>query len=184
MTEDTFGDVIPLEGHVVQSSDGTWVPLFPGAEEVPVTFQNRDAYVRQAMRFRLTEFDAQMEAVRRGLAEIVPLPLLLLFSPSTLEHLVCGDPTIDISFLRAIVRYRDVEPTDTVIVWLWEVLEDFSGEERSQFLRFVSGRTRLPASTSDIAQRFQVCFRRAMCESLLLVGHFAHRSFCPFLSRR
>ena len=41
--------------------------------------------------------------------------------------------------------------------WLLSVKEEeFSNEERVLFMRFVSGRSRLPANTADISQRFQI----------------------------
>lgn len=43
-----------------------------------------------------------------------------------------------------------------MVVWLWEVLESFTPSERVLFVRFVSGRSRLPANLADLSQRFQV----------------------------
>ena len=53
-------------------------------------------------------------------------------------------------------RYREVEPSDPLVMWLWSVLESFTNEERILFMRFVSGRSRLPTNASDISQRFQI----------------------------
>lgn len=53
-------------------------------------------------------------------------------------------------------RYKDGNATDEVYVWLWQALEDFTNEERTLFLRFVSGRSRLPTNISEISQRFQL----------------------------
>ena len=49
-----------------------------------------------------------------------------------------------------------MEPTDPLVSWLWSTLESFSNEERVLFMRFVSGRSRLPTAASDISQRFQI----------------------------
>ena len=43
-----------------------------------------------------------------------------------------------------------------MIKWLWKTLEELNREERVLFLKFVSGRSRLPAVAADIPQRFQV----------------------------
>ena len=52
-------------------------------------------------------------------------------------------------------RYKDNTTEDQdVVQWLWQTLEDFSKEEKILFLRFVSGRSRLPHKISDIPQRF------------------------------
>ena len=45
---------------------------------------------------------------------------------------------------------------DKLIKWLWETLESFTDEERSLFLRFVSGRSRLPTKVTDMQQKFQI----------------------------
>ena len=53
-------------------------------------------------------------------------------------------------------RYRGIDENNKMIIWLWKVLETFTNDERIQFLRFVSGRTRMPANPADISQRFQI----------------------------
>jgi len=128
----------------------------PGGASAPLTFANRALYVEKALACRLHECDAQARAVRDGLSWIVPLPLLSLQTAEHLERLVCGAPVISIAALRKVARYRDVEPTSDLIMWFWAVLEGFGRAERSLFMRFVSGRSRLPANPADISQRFQV----------------------------
>ena len=53
-------------------------------------------------------------------------------------------------------RYKDGTGNDQIYHWLWQTLEDFSAEEKALFLRFVSGRSRLPSKVSEISQRFQI----------------------------
>ena len=53
-------------------------------------------------------------------------------------------------------RYREVDESNELIQWFWQVLESFSNDERILFMRFVSGRSRLPANPADISQRFQI----------------------------
>ena len=54
-------------------------------------------------------------------------------------------------------RYRDgIGENDQLVQWLWQTLTSFTNEERTLFLRFVSGRSRLPARVSEIPQRFQI----------------------------
>ena len=42
--------------------------------------ENRNEYVKLALNFRLHEFDAAVAAVRDGMARVVPVPLLSLFT--------------------------------------------------------------------------------------------------------
>jgi len=43
------------------------------------------------------------------------------------------------------VMLEEMRKDDQRIKYLWEVLGNFSNEDRSRFLRFVTGRRRLPA---------------------------------------
>jgi len=55
-----------------------------------------------------------------------------------------------------VCRYREIDESHHLIQWFWEILESFSNDERILFMRFVSGRSRLPMNPSDITQRFQI----------------------------
>jgi len=46
-----------------------------------------------------------------------------------------------------------VEATAPLVQWFWEVMDEFSNQERSLFLRFVWGRTRLPRTIADFRGR-------------------------------
>ncbi|CAB4063184.1 unnamed protein product [Lepeophtheirus salmonis] len=50
----------------------------------------------------------------------------------------------------------DMDPSNEVIVWLWEILEEFNNDLKILFLIFVSGRSRLPTHAFDVSQRFQI----------------------------
>ncbi|XP_073979432.1 probable E3 ubiquitin-protein ligase HERC1 isoform X3 [Rhodnius prolixus] len=156
VTKETFHEVIPLECFEGTSWTGKMVPIVPGGRSMPLTFENRHEYVEQAVNFRLHEMDLQINAVREGIAWIVPVPLLSLVTFSHLELLVCGLPHISIALLKKIVRYRDLEAGSPLIQWLWSTLESFTDAEKVLFMRFVSGRSRLPANIADVSQRFQV----------------------------
>ena len=90
------------------------------------------------------------------MAWIIPVPLLSLMTASHLEQLVCGLPQISVATLKKVVRYRDLDENDSLVIWLWNILESFTPNERILFVRFVSGRSRLPANLADLSQRFQV----------------------------
>ena len=51
---------------------------------------------------------------------------------------------------------RDLDQTSNVVIWLWDILESLSPEEKVLFMVFISGRSRLPVKTVDLPQRFQV----------------------------
>ncbi|XP_014677847.1 PREDICTED: E3 ubiquitin-protein ligase HERC2-like [Priapulus caudatus] len=101
----------------------------------------------------LHEFDSQVAAVREGMARLVPVPLLSLFTGYELETMVCGSPDISITLLKSVATYKGVEACSSLVAWFWEVMEEFSNTERSLFLRFVWGRTRLPRTIADFRGR-------------------------------
>lgn len=98
----------------------------------------------------------QVAAVREGMCTIIPLPLVSLLTAQQLEQLVCGLPEVSVEMLKKLVRYRDITESHQLICWLWQSLEEFTNEERVLFLRFVSGRSRLPSNLTDIPQKFQI----------------------------
>ncbi|XP_029281086.1 probable E3 ubiquitin-protein ligase HERC1 [Cottoperca gobio] len=156
ITEENFHEMIPLDSFVGQSADGKMVPIIPGGNSIPLTFSNRKEYVERAIEYRLHEIDRQVAAVREGMSWIVPVPLLSLLTAKQLEQMVCGMPEICCDVLKKVVRYREVDEQHSLVQWFWQTLEEFSNEERVLFMRFVSGRSRLPANTADISQRFQI----------------------------
>ncbi|XP_045467504.1 probable E3 ubiquitin-protein ligase HERC1 isoform X2 [Harmonia axyridis] len=156
VTAENFHEVIPLENFEGTSCTGKTVPIIYGGKNIPLTFENRNQYYEQAIKFRIQEFNAQIVAVRDGMAGVIPVPLLSLMTAEHLEKLVCGISHISIPLLKKIVRYREVEETHQLVQWLWNILEGFSDNERVLFMRFVSGRSRLPANLADLSQRFQI----------------------------
>lgn len=114
---------------------------------------NKYEYVRLALNHRLHEFDEQVKAVRDGMSKVIPVPLLSLFSASQLQAMVCGSPEIPLGLLKSVATYKGIDATSSLVQWFWEVMEEFSNQERSLFLRFVWGRTRLPRTIADFRGR-------------------------------
>ncbi|XP_019763936.2 probable E3 ubiquitin-protein ligase HERC1 isoform X1 [Dendroctonus ponderosae] len=156
ITSERFHEAIPQETFEGYSCTGKLVPVTHGGKNLPLTFENRAQYYEQVIRFRLQEFDLQVAAIREGMSGIIPVPLLSLMTAEHLEELICGMPHISISDLKKIVRYRELDENSQLVKWLWNILESFTDNERVLFMRFVSGRSRLPANLADLSQRFQV----------------------------
>ncbi|XP_066141939.1 E3 ubiquitin-protein ligase HERC2 isoform X1 [Euwallacea fornicatus] len=159
------------------SSCGVDVPL--SSKYTKITYENRLEYVRLALNFRLHEFDEQVKAVRDGMSKVVPVPLLSLFSGYELETMVCGSPDIPLSLLKSVATYKGIDSTAPLIQWFWEVMEEFSNQERSLFLRFVWGRTRLPRTIADFRGRDFVI---QIIDKYVPPDHFLPESYtCFFL---
>ena len=108
-------------------SDGEVHELCSNGNEIPVTLTTRLAYVETAIRFRLHEFDMQVAAMRRGLADVLPMHILQLFSWQQLETLVAGNPVFEISVWKA---HTDSEGVPALTKDLfWKVLESLTPKE-------------------------------------------------------
>jgi len=118
-----------------------------------ITPENRGEYIKMAMEHRLHECDDQVSWVREGMAKVIPVPLLSLFTGYELETMVCGSPDIPLSLLKSVATYKGIEQSAPLVTWFWQVMEEFTNAERSLFLRFVWGRTRLPRTIADFRGR-------------------------------
>ena len=109
-------------------------------------------YVDAAIKFRLNETNMQLNAVRRGLATIVPQHLLTLFTWRELEEMVCGVPKLDIELLQAMTTYKSYKSSDETINYFWQVIASFDAIAQAAFLRFCWGRSRLPLTKADFGR--------------------------------
>ena len=55
-------------------------------------------------------FTFQAEAVVEGLAKVIPVPLLSLFTGDELRTMVCGQPEIPLDMLKSVAVYKGSRP--------------------------------------------------------------------------
>jgi len=144
LSAENFSSII-FENFTTTLSDGSKVELLEGGSSVDVTFENRLTYVRLVTKKRLEESARQISAIRQGLGHIIPLGALSLYTWKEVEIAVCGIPEVDVNQLRSHTKYEGYKDQDPVITMFWRVLEGFSQTQRKLFLRFASGRDRLPS---------------------------------------
>ncbi|CAN9503008.1 unnamed protein product [Ophioblennius macclurei] len=137
-------------------TDGQMVELIPGGSSVPVRYEDRLEFIRLVQKARLEESKQQIAAIQRGLLTVVPQAVLDLLTWQEVERKVCGDPEITIEALKQSAQYVSQEQNDVRTRYLWDALTNFTNEDRSRFLRFVTGRSRLPAP-------FQINFETSRC---------------------
>ena len=90
---------------VTRLSDGSEVELKKNGREIRVTFANRMEYVQLVEKVRLEEGAVQMKAIRTGMAKIVPISIIKLYSWRDVEVKVCGKPTFKVEALKKITQY-------------------------------------------------------------------------------
>jgi len=137
------------------------IDLKPNGGVTPLTLAGVTEWAELVQEKRLHESDAQIALVKQGLATVVPVDLLSLWTGRELEHEVCGSAHIDLDVLKAHTIYEGFDESSDPVKFMWEALESFSDEDRGDFLHFVWGRSRLPATESawgaaGKGQRFKV----------------------------
>ncbi len=116
------------------------VPLIPGGSHARVNYTNRAQYYDALLAFRLSEFNQQCEAIRQGLATVVPFPFLPILSWQQLERQVCGG-SVDIDLLERNTTYEYCSSSDSFVQLFWQMMrERFDDRARAAFLKFVWGR--------------------------------------------
>jgi len=171
-TAEVFDEAMKDRTFSVYASDGKLHDLIPQGAQKPVTKQNARLFCELFTRFRLSEFTDQCAAIRRGLATVVPISLLSLFSWQELERMVAGS-TFNVDLLFDMTDYSGCSRTDNWVQLFWRMMrERFNDFDRSRMLQFCWGRSRLPTSRETWgSQRFTITPRHGDPNRALPVSH-------------
>ncbi|XP_058950721.2 ubiquitin-protein ligase E3A [Pocillopora verrucosa] len=115
--------------------------------EISVTNQNRQEFVDLYADFILNKsVDRQFKAFRRGFDLVVSeSPLKTFFRPDEVELLVSGCQDFDFDALEKSTEYDNgLSEGSTVIRWFWQVVHEFTLEQKKQLLMFTTGSDRIP----------------------------------------
>jgi hypothetical protein len=150
--EEGFEDII-METFSITLSDGSVYELCENGSTLPVTFQNKNEFLVKAISARLNEASMQSNAIKKGIAKIIPEGLLNLMTAEELKEAVCGKIKCDLELLKRNTKYggtdsKEFENSDCV-KWFWEALEEFSEEDKLKFIVFCWGQERLPANDEE-----------------------------------
>jgi hypothetical protein len=123
---------------------GEEVELVDGGRDISVTAENASEFASLLFHNRLSFDRVQRQALRRGLATVVPIQLIRLWSWRDLQERVCGVPEVDLENLKRHTTYKNCASGSEHVKFMWEALESFTQKQRRSFLRFVWGRSSLP----------------------------------------
>lgn len=129
------------------------VDLIPNGRDIAVTDSNRFRYITLISHYRLnTQLREQCAAFVSGLQDVINPRWLRLFSQTELRVLVGGtERPIDVEDLRVNAVYGGIEESSITVNIFWQVLQDFTPEQRRAFVRFVT--------SADKARKCQSCAR-------------------------
>ena len=153
------GDAEVAEGalwgmtHTTWLSDGREVATRPGGEEAELAMADLPAHCAAMERLRARECDEAAAAVARGLAMVVPRGAFSLLTAEELEAEVCGRPEVSVEDLQKVAHYDSpLHVGHEAVVLLWRVLRSFTNEQRADWLRFTTGRSRLPGNLRQLGR--------------------------------
>ncbi|EGD77865.1 ITCH protein [Salpingoeca rosetta] len=129
-------------------------PLKEGGEDIPVTFFNKEEYVRLYVNYYLYERCApSFDAFKQGFLTVCQgTRALRMLRPEELEVILCGNPEWNLQDVEKVAKYVNFSPDDDVIKWFWEVVHELPGQMKKRFLAFLTGSTRVPVRGASAIQ--------------------------------
>uniref|UniRef100_A0A182MXZ7 Ubiquitin-protein ligase E3C n=1 Tax=Anopheles dirus TaxID=7168 RepID=A0A182MXZ7_9DIPT len=121
--------------------------LKPNGANIIVNSSNRIEYIQLMADFKLNQqIRAQCAAFRQGLANVLPIEWLYMFSNKELQVLISGaEIPVDVHDLRQHTRYGgDFTLEHHTIQLFWKVVEQFDDIQRRLLLKFVTSCSRPP----------------------------------------
>jgi len=157
-----------FENFCARLSDETIVDLKANGRFIPVTYENKAEFLEKLLQCRFQESQKQCEAMRRGLSRLVPSGMLNLVTWKQLENWVCGKPLVDLELLKRHTRLSGgLEETSPRVQWFWEIVTEFSADERLRFIKFSWGQDRLPGNDEE----FERTSTRLMLKPSMMEGN-------------
>lgn len=123
------------------------IELKPNGRNIPVTAGNRIEYIHRLAHYRMNkQIKEQSDAFLQGFYDIVPAHFIRLFSHEELQLLISGKGgRIDLNDWRRNTRYSGGYDEKTPVVeWFWIAVSEFSAEDQSRMLQFVTSCPRAP----------------------------------------
>lgn len=120
--------------------------LLPNGRNVAVTRANRMRFIYLLADYRLNkQIKQQAAAFLRGMHHVIKPAWLRMFTPDELRLLISGTPQLNVSQWKAHTLYSaGYAASHEVIRWFWELVDEFSEDDRSALLRFSTSSSRAP----------------------------------------
>ncbi|KAJ1656434.1 hypothetical protein IWQ61_003991 [Dispira simplex] len=120
--------------------------LKPSGANISLTQHNRHEFVDLYVDFLLNQsVHKQFRAFQEGFKSVCTGNAIRLFQAEELEQLICGSSDLDFRALEEVTLYDGgFTAKSRVIRYFWEVVHDFTDEQKKRLLFFTTGSDRVP----------------------------------------
>ncbi|ETV63992.1 hypothetical protein H257_19072 [Aphanomyces astaci] len=128
-----------VDGHVEE------VDLIDGGRHICVDKTNRVQYVETMTKYLICgRIQDPLMAMVKGLYDIVPPELLVIFDHKELELILCGLAVVDVQdWKRNTVTSPNLTQT-RLVDWFWDVVGAMETHDQAKLLQFTTGSSRVP----------------------------------------
>ncbi|KAJ0409258.1 hypothetical protein P43SY_006755 [Pythium insidiosum] len=140
-------DALELDFSVCEKVGGKTeiIDLIPNGRNIPVTDANKAEYLDRRFRYMLFEsVQDQLYAFLKGLYQVIPPDLFLMFDAEELDFVFCGADEIDVDDWERNTKYTSDLYRQPVLTWFWEIVREMPDEYRRRLLQFSTGSSRVP----------------------------------------
>ena len=141
--DENFEELYKLN-FIIKNSNEDDIELKPNGDKIKVNYDNLKDYIYFSKKLRINEFIEQIEFIKKGFNSVIPSSIFQVLNWRQLEEMVCGKNKLDVKDFKKHTEYDGFSENDNIIKWFWEWLEECDDHQQSLYLKFVSGRTRLP----------------------------------------
>ena len=135
-----------LSGYYATDMGGRQVPLRGSNSSLPDDVSPDPALFKKLHTlYKLNEGRHLVASLSKGFASVLPKRFMPLFGAWELQLEVSGSPDLDVCWLKDSTVYSGYDRIGPELDFLWRALRQFSSHERSLFLKFVWGRSRVGA---------------------------------------
>ena len=133
ITNDKFGEKIVI-------------PLKENGENIYIDNTNKDEYVDLYLDWYFNKsIEEYFKYFKNGFFRVCDKQLSPILLPEELELIICGTQVLNFNELKRVAKYEDGYKKDSLTIkYFWDVLFEFSEEEKKKFLFFVTGCDRAP----------------------------------------
>jgi len=119
------------------------VELCEDGANIDVTFENVGHYADLLEKRKLFENPKAYDSIRKGMAAVIPIDKLNLFTAAQLRELICLNQEINFDVLEENTVYENCRRTDPHIENFWVAIKSLKESEHAKFIDYIARRSKI-----------------------------------------